>query len=93
MRGGNGVPIKDIIIFVIFIVFLLPSLINLVSFTFKSTTSSPEKVAEDGAKLIAEEAAPWWVGLIDWLAKLPSQIAAFFILGFVFLLLWIGPFK
>ena len=85
-------PIKSIIALVIFVVFVLPSLLSFMSFTLSSITSSPEKVAKDGAKLIAEETVPWWVGVIDWLVKLPLQIAPFLILGFIGLLIWVKAF-
>jgi hypothetical protein len=88
-RGG-GMPIKSIIALVIFVFVVLPSFINLLSFTINSITSPPEKVAGDGAKLIAEEVIPWWVGIIQWLASLPSLFAASFIVGFIFFLRWIG---
>ena len=85
--------IKSIAMLVIFIIFVLPSMISIVSFYFTSITAPPEKVAEKGAKLIAEEVVPWWVGVIDWLVRLPSQIAGILITGFVFFLIWIGAFK
>ena len=81
---------KGLAILIIFIIVGIPSIINLVSFTIKSTTDTPEKVTEEGAELIVEEAVPWWIGIIQWLANLPSILAAFLILGFIFFLRWVG---
>ncbi len=47
--------IKDLVILVVFVVFVLPSLISLMAFTLRSTTSPPEKVAEEGEKLKINE--------------------------------------
>ena len=82
--------LKSIAILIIFLVFILPGLIHIISFSFLISSASPEKVAEEGAEIIAEQAVPWWVGVIEWLANLPSSIATFFIIGFVFFLRWIG---
>lgn len=85
--------LKSIAILIIFLVFILPGLIHIISFSFSSLSASPEEIAEEGAEIIAEQAVPWWVGVMEWFAQLPNQIASVLLLGFVFFLIWIGVLK
>jgi len=36
---------------------------------------------------------PWWVGVLEWLAKLPENISGVVIIGFIFSLMWLGVFN
>jgi len=38
---------------------------------------------------MVQSAIPWWLGVIQWLAGLET-VGAFFIIGFMFLLKWVG---
>ncbi|NMX21926.1 hypothetical protein C5S30_05750 [ANME-1 cluster archaeon GoMg4] len=81
---------KEIAILIVFLVFMLPLLIKCLSWAIISITNpSPENI-EKGAELIAESAIPWWIGVIEWLASLPSIIAAVLIIVFIYFLKWMG---
>jgi len=71
----------------------LPSFVQMMTLAVKAPTSTTEEVTEEGAEIIAQQAVPWWLGVIQWLVSLPSLIGAFFIVGFVFLLNWLGEFS
>lgn len=88
--GEMEISLKEIAILIIFIVFILPSLLSVISLSLRAPISEPEDIAEKGAEIIAEQAVPWWIGIIEFFSKLPSLLAAFSILGFIFFLNWIG---
>ena len=90
MMGEMEISLKEIAILIIFIVFILPGLLSVISLSLKAPTSEPKEITEEGAKIIAEQAVPWWIGIIEFFSKLPSALAAFLILGFIFFLKWIG---
>lgn len=68
----------------------MPSFVQMMALAVKAPTSTTEEVTEDGAEIIAKQAVPWWLGVIQWLASLPSLIGAFLIVGFILFLKWMG---
>ena len=85
---------KEIAILAVFVIFGLPTLIGLLFWTVQVTSDpgNPEHL-EEGVEMVAESAIPWWLGIFEWLAGLPSIIGAFLIIGFIFFLKWIGELR
>ena len=85
--------LKEIALLIIFLVVILPGLIGIVISSVKSTIDpSPENMGETTEK-VAMQTIPWWVGVMEWFASLPSKIAGLAFIGFVFFLMWLGVFK
>ena len=85
--------IKEIAVGIIVLAVVLPGFISIISLSLKAPTSTTEEIAEEGVEIIADQAIPWWIGVIQWLAGLPGIIGACFIIGFIFFLKWIGEFS
>jgi hypothetical protein len=82
--------LKGLAILIVFFVFILPGLVSLIATFIKSTSNpSPENIGKS-AEEVAQQSIPWWLGVMEWSAKLPSMLAAFLILGFMFFLKWVG---
>lgn len=62
----------------------------MMSLAVRAPYSTTEEIAEEGVEIIKEQAVPWWVGIIQWLAGLPKTLGAILIIGFIFFLRWIG---
>jgi hypothetical protein len=85
--------LKNLAIFIVFLVFILPGLVGIIVTSIKSTVDPSPKNIGESVEEVAKQSIPWWVGVMVWLAKLPSELAAIIILGFMFFLIWIGAFK
>ncbi|MEK6893012.1 MAG: hypothetical protein AABX07_02305 [Nanoarchaeota archaeon] len=84
---------KRIAILIVFLIFTLPFLLKIVVWSTSSAINpDPQKVAQEGANLIAEDAIPWWLNLMTWLAG-GGVIGAFLIIGLIVFLKWIGEVK
>ena len=86
-------PLKEIAVLIVFLVFILPGIISLIAISIKTANDPSPKNIGENIEEVAKKTIPWWVGVFEWLASLPSKIAGFLIVGFIFLLMWIGVFK
>jgi hypothetical protein len=85
--------LKGFAVLIVFLVFILPGLVGIIVTSIKSAVDpSPENIGKS-VEEVAKQSIPWWVGVIEWFAQLPNQIASVLLLGFIFFLIWIGVFK
>ena len=85
--------LKGLAILIVFIIFILPGLISVIVTSINTAFDpSPENIGKN-VEEAAKQSIPWWVGIIEWFAQLPNQIASILILGFFFFLIWIGVIK
>lgn len=85
--------LKEIAFGIIFIVFVIPGLLTIFASTVQTADDpSPENIGKT-VEEAAKQSIPWWVGVMEWFAQLPNQIASVLLLGFIFFLIWIGVFK
>ena len=81
--------IKEIVLMIIILICISPFIISIVETAFDP---SPENIEETTEKGIMQT-IPWWVGVLEWLAKLPENISGVVIIGFIFSLMWLGVFN
>lgn len=79
---------------IITLIFLIPTLVGLMiwSHNLSKNPEDPNNL-EQGANLIANNAVPWWIGILEWLAGLPGIIGASLVIAFIFFLRWIGEIR
>lgn len=81
---------KETIITIIFFVFVLPTLINHGFSLLKILENPSQENIDSSVELVAQSQMPWWISVIEWLVNIKSGICAFLIIGFVYLLKFIG---
>lgn len=86
----NGKQVGAIITLIV----AIPTLFALMSWSSK-VARDPGNVShiEEGVKIAIDDAIPWWLGLLQWLAGLPGIIGAALIIGLILFLKWIGEIK
>jgi len=75
------------IIGIIIIIFALLSTLNILAFTKVASEGDLEKTTQEGAKLIQEEAIPWWIDVVLFLTKL-GTFGGLLIAALFLVLLW-----
>ncbi len=86
----NGKQIGTIIT----LIFLVPTLIGIVIWTHKiaKDPTNPDNINE-GIKIVANDAIPWWLGLLKWLAGLPGIIGVVLVMALIWFLKSIEEIK
>jgi len=84
---------KEIAILIIFFLFGLPSLMKIFFWVVQSSNNPPPQNIEKATELMVEEATPWWLGTLEWLAGLPGIFGAVLIIALIFFLKWIGEIR
>jgi len=90
MTKKQIVAIVSVVLFIISIPFIIDLFIWL--FTFLANPTDP-KIAEQGVKLAIENEIPWYIGVFEWLQRLPQTLGAIAITAFVMFLVYIGAIK
>lgn len=85
---------KEIAILIVFVLFVVPTVISLMSYSFK-VSKDPGNLThvEDGITTAVESQIPWWVGIMEKFAELPGILGAIFIFALIAFLKWIGEIK
>lgn len=84
--------IKAIVVSSISLVVILmaiPSVMNLAFWGIEVVTDPSVEKIEEGIVMAVEAEIPWWVGVLEWVSKLPAIVPVAFIL----LLVWTGKLK
>lgn len=79
---------------IVFLLFELPFLVVVILWAVKASFNIGNiESIQEGTGLLVEAHIPWWLGILEWLSKLPSGIVAFVVIGFLLFLKWTGEIR